>query len=57
MRLYHASTLCIEKPDVLHSRDKLDFGRGFYLTAMRDQAVRYAERFTRRGKDAYVNAS
>ena len=28
MRLYHASTLCIEKPDVLHSRDKLDFGRG-----------------------------
>ena len=55
MRLYHASTLCIEKPDVLHSRDKLDFGRGFYLTAMRDQAVRYAERFTRRGKDAYIN--
>ena len=29
MRLYHASTICIEKPDVLHSRDKLDFGRGF----------------------------
>lgn len=57
MRLYHASTHCIEKPDVLHSRDKLDFGRGFYLTAMRDQAVRYAERFTRRGKEAYVNAS
>lgn len=27
MRLYHASTLRIEKPDVLHSRDKLDFGR------------------------------
>lgn len=30
MRLYHASTQCIEKPDVFHSRDKLDFGRGFY---------------------------
>ena len=55
MILYHASTLRIEKPDVLHSRDKLDFGRGFYLTAMRDQAVRYAERFTRRDKDAYIN--
>lgn len=50
MRLYHASTQCIEKPDVLHSRDNLDFGRGFYLTAMREQAVRYAERFTRKGK-------
>jgi hypothetical protein len=34
MRLYHASTSIIEKPDVLHSRDKLDFGKGFYLTAI-----------------------
>ncbi|MBR6032024.1 MAG: DUF3990 domain-containing protein [Bacteroidaceae bacterium] len=54
-KLYHASTLPIEKPDVLHSRDKLDFGRGFYLTSIYEQAVRYAERFTRRGKDAYIN--
>ena len=50
-----ASTVVIEKPDVLHSRDKLDFGKGFYLTAIREQALRYAERFTLRGKDAYVN--
>ena len=55
MKLYHASTVVIEKPDVLHSRDKLDFGKGFYLTAIREQALRYAERFTIRGKDAYVN--
>jgi hypothetical protein len=55
MRLYHASTLCIEKPDVLHSRDNLDFGKGFYLTVFREQAVRYAERFTRRGKEAFIN--
>ena len=55
MKLYHASTVIIEKPDVKHSRDKLDFGRGFYLTVIREQAVRYAERFTLRGKDAYVN--
>jgi len=55
MRLYHASTLCIEKPDVLHSRNMLDFGRGFYMTSIREQAVRYAERFTRRGKEAFVN--
>ena len=38
MRLYHASTSIIEKPDVLHSRDKLDFGKGFYLTTIREQA-------------------
>jgi len=55
MRLFHASLICIEHPDVLHSRDKLDFGRGFYLTSIREQAVRYAERFTRRGKEAYIN--
>lgn len=55
MRLYHASTLRIENPDVLHSRDNLDFGKGFYLTAIRQQAVRYAERFTRRGKNAFIN--
>lgn len=54
MRLYHASTVVIEKPDVQHSRDNLDFGRGFYLTSVREQAMRYAERFTRRGKAAFV---
>ena len=55
MKLYHASTFCVEKPDVSHSRDKLDFGRGFYMTTVREQAVRYAERFTRRGKEAFIN--
>lgn len=55
MRLYHASMLCVEKPDVLHSRDKLDFGRGFYLTGILEQAYQYAERFTRRGKEAFIN--
>lgn len=55
MRLYHASTCIIEKPDVSHSRDKLDFGRGFYLTSIYQQALKYAERFTRRGLEAYIN--
>ena len=55
MILYHASTVVIDTPDVSHSRDKLDFGRGFYLTSIHEQAIRYAERFTRRGKDAYIN--
>ena len=55
MRLFHASTSIIEKPDVLHSRDKLDFGRGFYLTTIREQAVHYAERFTRRRMAAFIN--
>ena len=55
MRLYHASIMAVEHPDVEHSRPNLDFGRGFYLTSIHDQALRYAERFTRRGKPAFVS--
>lgn len=55
MKLYHASTIRVEHPDVQHSRPNLDFGCGFYLTAIRSQAERYAERFKRRGKTAVLN--
>ena len=50
MKLYHASTLCIENPDVLHSRDNLDFGRGFYLTSSLQQAVSYIPSSIRKNK-------
>ncbi len=30
MILYHGSFLEIEKPDLVHSRTNVDFGRGFY---------------------------
>ena len=45
MRLYHASDIVIESPDVYHSREHLDFGKGFYLTSIRIQAEKYAQRF------------
>ena len=44
MRLYHGSTVEIPRPDVAHSRGNLDFGRGFYLTSLREQAERWALR-------------
>ena len=55
MKLYHSSNLIVEHPDILHSRKYLDFGRGFYLTSIYEQAVRYAQRFKRRGQDAWLN--
>ena len=55
MEVYHASTCIIEKPDTLHSRQFLDFGPGFYITTMYDQAEKYAARFVRRGKQAFIN--
>jgi hypothetical protein len=56
MRLYHSSSVVVERPDLDHSRKYLDFGRGFYLTSILKQAQRYGDRFKRRGKDAWLNA-
>lgn len=55
MKVFHSSTLKVEHPDVHFSRDYLDFGRGFYLTTMRQQAINYADRFRLRGKIAVLN--
>ena len=55
MRLYHTSTQIVNHPDTKHSRKYLDFGKGFYLTSLHDQAIKYAERFRRRGKVAWLN--
>ncbi len=55
MKLYHASTCIIESPDVYHSRDLLDFGKGFYLTSLVEQAKKYAQRFLFQGEKAYLN--
>ena len=34
MTLYHGSFLEIAKPDLVHSRPNVDFGRGFYVTPL-----------------------
>lgn len=56
MRLYHSSDMSVSSPDIIHSRNYLDFGRGFYLTSFHEQAVRYAQRFLRRQKEAWLNS-
>jgi len=47
--------MIVDKPDTSHSRDYLDFGRGFYLTTIYEQAEKYAQRFKRRGQQAWLN--
>lgn len=44
MTVYHGSDIMIEKPDVLHSMKRLDFGPGFYVTTVMEQAQRWAKR-------------
>lgn len=56
MKLYHSSDVSVAKPDIIHSRDYLDFGKGFYLTSFHEQAVRYAQRFLRRQRTAWLNS-
>ena len=55
MKLYHSSNIIVEHPDASHSRKYLDFGCGFYLTSLYEQAVKYAQRFKRRGQQAWLN--
>ncbi len=56
MLVYHSSDKCFSSPDVKHSRDALDFGKGFYVTRLLDQAIKYANRFIRSGEDAYLHS-
>ena len=42
MKLYHGSNIAVEKPKILLSDRRLDFGTGFYLTSSYEQAERWA---------------
>ena len=55
MILYHGSYLEIRTPDLIHSRANVDFGRGFYTTPLCDQAVKWCEKFQRRGNSGIVS--
>ena len=55
MILYHGSYLEIETPNLIYSRENVDFGRGFYTTPIYEQAVKWCEKFKRRGKDGIVS--
>lgn len=55
MILYHGSYIEIEKPDLAHSRDNVDFGNGFYTTPIYEQAVKWCGKFKRRGEKGIVS--
>ena len=44
MIVYHGSIITVDKPDVNHSYRPLDFGKGFYVTSVHEQAERWAKR-------------
>lgn len=55
MILYHGSYMEVSKPDLLHSRLNVDFGRGFYTTPIFDQAVKWCGKYKHRGRDGVLS--
>lgn len=43
MTLYHGSYLEISEPDLANSRSNVDFGRGFYVTPLYEQASKWCK--------------
>jgi hypothetical protein len=44
MKLYHGSTLVVDNPRIIKSEQGRDFGAGFYIIGIKEQAVRWAKR-------------
>ena len=44
MIVYHGSNVVVDDPDIEHSFRSLDFGKGFYVTTVKEQAERWARR-------------
>ena len=55
MKLYHGSTVIVDKPLVSYGRNNLDFGKGFYTTNMQSQAEKWVQRFISLGKKGIIN--
>jgi hypothetical protein len=53
--LYHGSYIEIEKPDLSKSRSCTDFGKGFYLTPIKEQAMSWSQRFLSERGSAVVS--
>ena len=54
--VYHGGTEKIEHPICLFGRKNLDFGQGFYITNLREQAITWANNMARsRNKLALLN--
>ena len=55
MILYHGSFIAIPVPDLVHSRENVDFGKGFYTTPLYEQAVKWCGKFKRQGEAGIVS--
>lgn len=55
MKVYHGSYIEVSKPDINHSRKKIDFGIGFYVTPIEEQARNWCRQYILRNKPGIVS--
>ena len=55
MILYHGSFITVDKPDLLHSRSNVDFGKGFYVTPIYEQAEKWCQKYIRRNREGILS--
>lgn len=55
LTVYHGATCIVEKPLCHVGRDNLDFGKGFYVTNLKEQAISWATRFVNIGLPQWLN--
>jgi len=57
MELYHGSNIIVENPILIPQQRTLDFGRGFYTTTNKEQAVIFAQKVgdRRESEKSYVS--
>ena len=53
--MWHGSSRAVAAPDLLHARPNTDFGRGFYVTPIYEQALSFTHRFKRRGQGSVIS--
>jgi hypothetical protein len=46
MEVYHGGYCSIELPEIIAGKYAKDFGAGFYCTEIKEQAARWAKRYT-----------
>ena len=54
-KVYHGSTCIVDHPLCHIGRDNLDFGKGFYVTGIRSQAINWATRVVNIGLPQWLN--
>jgi len=55
LMLYHGTNVRFDQVDLFHSKDKRDFGKGFYTTTVEEQASNWADNmYVRYGGDGKI---